>query len=292
MAISFAVWLAVTVLASGQQPVAAPTLLPLPMPPIVPGAPAPTQWAPFPQLPAVNANPVMIVPIPTRTSLEPKTVTYQKPAGNNSPTLPLGATPAVVRLPVAAEIEKPKESDKPKPDEVTVPDDKEKLKPTSDLSGLPSRDEVFRMISDKELDARILKDLKKTPDVKFPEPAPLKSGNDVYVSRVNTYAPIQILVEPNYVVHRRLYFEEVNSERSGWDAGPIQSVISAGYFYKDVLFWPHNLASGFWKNRYDVSSGKCMPGSPTPYYLYPPGFTAGGTLTEAVVLTGTAFIFP
>jgi len=292
MAISFAVWLGVMAGANGQQPVAAPTLLPLPMPAIVPGMPAPTQWAPFPQLPAVNANPVVIAPILTRTVLEPKTVTYQKPAGNssNSPPLPLGAPPAVVRLPVAAEIEKPKESDKPKPDEV-IPDDKEKLKPTSDLSGLPSRDEVFRLISDKELDARILKDLKK-PDGKFPAPAPLKSGNEVYVSRVNTYSPIRVLVEPNYVVHRRLYFEEVNSERSGWDAGPIQSVISAGYFYKDVLFWPHNLASGFWKNRYDVSSGKCMPGSPSPYYLYPPGFTAGGTLAEAVILTGTVFIFP
>ncbi len=291
MAISFAVWLGVTVLANGQQPVAAPTLLPLPMPAIVPGLPAPTQWAPFPQLPAVNANPVMIVPIPTRTTFEPKIVTYEKPAGNNSPKLPQVATPAVVRMPVAAEIAKPIGADKPKPDEV-IPADKEKLKPTSDLAGLPSRDEVFRMISDKELDARILKDLKKTTDVKFPEPAPLKSGNEPYVSRVNTYSPIQVSVEPNYVVHRRLYFEEVNSERSGWDAGPAQFLISAGYFYKDVLFLPHNIASGFWKNRYEVSSGKCMPGSPTPYYLYPPGFTVGGTLTEAVVLTGTAFIFP
>ncbi len=260
-------------------------------PAIIPGLPAPTQWAPFPQLPTVNANPVMIVPIPTRTTLEPKIVTYEKPS-NNSPTLPSGATPAVVRLPVAAEIAKPIEADKPKPDEVATPADKDKLKPTSDLAGLPSRDEVFRMISDKELDARILKDLKKSTDVKFPAPAALKSSNEAYVSRVNTYAPIQVSVEPNYVVHRRLYFEEVNSERSGWDAGPAQFLISAGYFYKDVLFLPHNIASGFWKNRYEVSSGKCMPGNPTPYYLYPPGFTVGGTLTEAVVLTGTAFIFP
>ena len=300
MAISFAVWLAVTLGANGQQPVAAPTPLPLPtpMPTIVPGMPAPTQWAPFPQLPPVNANPApiqsipalnppaTIAPIPTRPVFEPKTVTYQKPAGDTSPTLPLGATPAVVRLPVAAEVT-PKEPDAYKPSAT----DKPKEKPTSDLSGLPNRDDVFRLISDKELNARILKELNK-PDEKFPPQAPLKSGNETYVSRVNTYAPIQVLLEPNYVVHRRLYFEEVNSERSGWDAGPVQSVISAGYFYKDVLFWPHNLASGFWKNRYDVSSGKCMPGSPTPYYLYPPGFTAGGTLTEAVVLTGTAFIFP
>ncbi len=226
-----------------------------------------------------------VAPIPTRIAFEPKTVTYQKPSVDSSPTLPLGATPTVVRLPIAAEVS-PKELDT-KPS-VT---DKPKEKPTSDLSGLPNRDDVFRLISDKELDSRILKELKK-PDEKFPAQAPLKSGNVVYVSRVNSYSPIQILVEPNYVVHRRLYFEEVNSERSGWDAGPVQSLISAGYFCKDVLFLPHNVASGFLKNRYDVSSGKCMPGSPTPYYLYPPGFTAGGTLTEAVVLTGTAFIFP
>ena len=286
MAISFVVWLGVMAGANGQQPVAAPTPLPLPMPAFVPGTPATTQWAPFPQLPPVSVSPpVTFAPIPTRTAFEPKTVTYQKPAGDTSPTLPLGATPTVVRLPIAAEVS-------PKvPDAKPSATDKPKEKPTSDLSGLPNRDDVFRLISDKELDARILKELNK-PDEKFPPQAPLKSGNETYVSRVNAYAPIQVLLEPNYVVHRRLYFEEVNSERSGWDAGPVQSVISASYFYKDVLFLPHNLASGFWKNRYDVSSGKCMPGSPTPYYLYPPGFTAGGTFTEAVVLTGTAFIFP
>jgi hypothetical protein len=36
--------------------------------------------------------------------------------------------------------------------------------------------------------------------------------------------------------------------------------------------------------------GKCSPGSPTPYYLYPPGLTITGVTTELGLITGGAFI--
>ena len=95
-----------------------------------------------------------------------------------------------------------------------------------------------------------------------------------------------------YLVHRRLYFEEVNAERYGWDAGPIQPVFSAMYFYRDCLMWPHNLASGLWRERYDTSAGKCLPGNTVPYYLYPEEITLFGATVGAVAVTGAAFIFP
>ncbi|MGL4423933.1 MAG: hypothetical protein ACRCZF_24985, partial [Gemmataceae bacterium] len=126
----------------------------------------------------------------------------------------------------------------------------------------------------------------------FPPIAKVTPPGTVYVPKTGEYPPSHIKLEPNYIVHRRLYFEEKNSERYGWDIGPAQPVFSAVYFYKDVLFWPHNLASGLWKERYDTDAGKCLAGSPVPYYMYPPGFTVSGTVTEAVILTGAAIILP
>ena len=101
---------------------------------------------------------------------------------------------------------------------------------------------------------------------------------------------MRTLLEPNYIVHRRLYFEEMNGERTGWDLGPLQPFLSTAYFAKDVFLLPHNWASGFHKNRYDTSAGKCLPGSTTPYYLYPPGFTVSGLMFQVPLVTGLAFV--
>jgi hypothetical protein len=105
------------------------------------------------------------------------------------------------------------------------------------------------------------------------------------------YAPKFATLEPGYVVHRRLYFEEINSERYGWDLGMVQPALSAGYFFKDVLFWPHKLASN-WQTRYDTSAGKCPPGSPVAYYLYPPELSFGGGLIGTGAVIGTVFLLP
>ena len=42
-------------------------------------------------------------------------------------------------------------------------------------------------------------------------------------------------VEPNFVCHRRLSFEQPNAERYGWDLGPVQPALSAGTFYFGVV---------------------------------------------------------
>ena len=89
--------------------------------------------------------------------------------------------------------------------------------------------------------------------------------------------------EPNYVVYRRLYFEDKNSERYGWDLGPIQPLVSTLCFFKDVALWPHNFAS-YPCRRFDTSAGQCLPGDPVPYICYPPEFTTAGLLAEAGVI--------
>ena len=85
-----------------------------------------------------------------------------------------------------------------------------------------------------------------------------------YVPKTASYQPNKAVYEPVYVIHRRLHFEEKNAERYGWDLGFIQPLVSTLYFYKDSLLWPNSLASGVETGFWDTSAGKCLPGSPVP----------------------------
>jgi hypothetical protein len=102
---------------------------------------------------------------------------------------------------------------------------------------------------------------------------------------------MRMLVEPHYVCHRRLHFEELNSERYGWEAGVFQPFLSAAYFYKDVAFFPMRAFSDPCR-CYDCNSGKCLPGDPVPYLLYPPEITATGVAAQAAAVGGLAVLFP
>ena len=88
------------------------------------------------------------------------------------------------------------------------------------------------------------------PYAKYPRDLTVPAGAAVigdgmpYAAEDRDYPPMRINYEPLYVVHRRLHFEEKNAERYGWDLGIIQPLVSAAYFYKDVLLWPNSLASG------------------------------------------------
>ncbi|QEL16088.1 hypothetical protein [Limnoglobus roseus] len=305
-------------------PAAPPVVLPAPQP--IPDAPFVESAVPLPVLPPTTA------PVSNPPGLVPNTLTFQKSAGDSVPmpptapltfqkgageivpmvspapgvpSLPPMGVPAIptrlVRTPAdekddakAKQDEKDREEARKRLDEETKR--KEPPKATdrqSDLTKgtLPSRQNVFRLTSDADLDARIQKESTsgKNP---FPKPAPLSAEPLVYQAKTASYPPMKTFREPTYVVHRRLYFEEMNSERAGWEIGFLQPFLSAGYFYKDLFFLPHNAVSGLWKNRWDTSAGKCQPGAPTPYYLYPQGFTLSGLMFQATLLTGLPFIFP
>ncbi len=212
----------------------------------------------------------------------------------------------------------------PKPDDPVVPPESKSLKqeipdPPGGPSAiqLPPRDKIFTVYDDAQLEKaiidRVTQDLlelnakkdpkdRKTPaelvklqnprTMRFP-PLPVISPPGVpYQPKTLAYEPRKVIIEPGYVVHRRLLFEEKNAERSGWDFGPLQTFVSAAYFYRDVLSLPHNVASGCVYGFWGTSAGKCLPGSPSPYYLYPPGLTLTGSVVEGAVLTGGAFLFP
>jgi hypothetical protein len=127
---------------------------------------------------------------------------------------------------------------------------------------------------------------------RFPGLPVISPPGVTYQAKTLAYEPRRLVIEPGYVVHRRLHFEQKNAERIGWDFGALHPFVSALRFYKDVLVWPASLASGCAYGFWDTSAGKCLPGSPSPLYLYPPGLTVGGTLAGGAIITGAAFLFP
>jgi len=105
------------------------------------------------------------------------------------------------------------------------------------------------------------------------------------------FNPMMTEVEPNYVIYRRLFFEDKNSERYGWELGMLQPLVSLGKFVGDTVTLPYKFAE-FPRLRYDSSAGLCLPGDPVPYMIYPPGLSATGAAAQAGVTVALFFIFP
>jgi hypothetical protein len=213
------------------------------------------------------------------------------PPGNAAPIperpLPVPSAPAVARQP----------EKQPNPFGQPNKDNKfPKGKDPQEYTVLPPRDRIFVIYDDAELERIIMDRIRKDNpmlvkrDLQFP-PSPPVGGGQPYRPKTLAYTPMQVNYDAIYVVHRRLHFEELNSERYGWDLGIVQPFVSAMTFYKDVLMWPNSLGSGCAYGFWDTNAGKCLPGSPTPYMLYPPGLTITGSALEGVIITGAAFAF-
>jgi len=154
----------------------------------------------------------------------------------------------------------------------------------------PGPDRIFRRDSETTLQERMRQEgnAKTPPDrVKFPE-EPILS-KDPYSPR--TFSPSRMQVEPAYVCYGRLYFEELNSERYGWDLGFIQPIVSAGKFFSDLVTLPYHLGTAPCR-KYDCSAGFCLPGDPVPYMLYPPDLSLSGAILESGTIFGLVAIFP
>ncbi len=225
-------------------------------------APARTQWANFPPTVAAPNAKVATPTTPESAPIGTRVILFQKPAEGQPDPKPGDPNPKMID-PKSTGAESPK------------------LNP-----GEPKRDEVFRMMGDDELQGKpavVIELVRKSN--KLPPPPPIPP----YEPRTGTMPSVRLLLEPGYVVHRRLYFEDKNSERYGWDAGFVQPLLSLGIFYKDVLLYPAKLGSNR-RERYETNAGKYMPGSPVPYLLYPPEITVGGYILGAVAIGGAAFL--
>ncbi len=257
-----------------------------------PGAVVQAQAPPVPA-PAATGVPVAVPNVP------PPPLPAAAPA-LAAPPLPFAVPAPVVQEQPAQSGAQPKDDAQPKTDPAPSPGPF--LAP--EVTQVPPREKIFLMYDDAALhraiierakeDARRRADKKDVPKLEgnwdFPSLSPVVPPGTQFVTRTGTFAPQRAVYEPGFVVHRRLHFEEKNTERYGWDLGFATPFVSAAYFYKDVLLWPNSLASGAVTGFWDTSAGKCLPGSPTPYYLYPPGLTITGTTTEALVVTGASLV--
>jgi hypothetical protein len=145
-----------------------------------------------------------------------------------------------------------------------------------------SEAQVFERLRRESLSSRV-----GSTRVFFPEEEPLT--REPFLPRM--FHPSTVVVEPSYVCHRRLYFEQQNFERVGWDVGPIEPAICLGTFYFDIVTFPYQFGTRPCQ-RYDWSAGKCLPGDPTPLVLYPWEWSLTGALAQAGVVVGGLAIFP
>jgi hypothetical protein len=154
----------------------------------------------------------------------------------------------------------------------------------------PGPHRLFRLESERSLFERMRQEALTTDArrIEFPEEPDIGRG---LTWEGRHYPPMAEVVEPCYVCYRRLYFEDLNSERYGWDLGFIQPFVSAGLFFKDLAMLPYHAAIDPCR-CYECNSGYCLPGDPVPYALYPPGLSVTGLVAEGAAWVGIAALFP
>jgi hypothetical protein len=154
---------------------------------------------------------------------------------------------------------------------------------------LPGPDRLFRLDSESALIQRMKQESRerRPEEPAFPQKAVLTT--EPYYGR--SWKPRTMLVEPAYVCHGKLLFEQINIERYGWEVGLFQPLLSTAAFFKDFALLPmHAFAHPC--VCYDCSAGKCLPGDPVPFLLYPPDITVSGVAAELGTIAGLMAIFP
>ena len=127
--------------------------------------------------------------------------------------------------------------------------------------------ELFRLESEQRLRERAQAEAKTAG--KRPLPFPTEPTlSPVRRPGPNAVATVAV-VEPSYLCYDRLMFEEKNSERYGWDLGPIGVLVSPADFYFKVFTAPiARLADPC--RSFETNAGYCLPGDPVPYRLQLP----------------------
>jgi hypothetical protein len=131
----------------------------------------------------------------------------------------------------------------------------------------------------------------------FPEEIPIsKEKYQLSYPRVDPitrapfpHAPLE--VEPSFVCHRRLLFEQPNFERIGYNFGVVQPFLHVTTFYYDMVLLPYHLWSDF-SHRAECNIGKCLPGDPAPFTVPIERFSVTGIIGEAGAIIAAAYLLP
>ena len=236
-------------------------------------------------------------------SITPKFVPVgQRPASNvvqAGYTQPL-PPPAQPIKPVVQKAVQPKRDDFiPQVRRQVVPDDIADLNLRTDL---PGAQRLFMRESEANFYERIRQDAKRYPGSNpaiFPTDEPVIS-RDFYVHpnypRLDPrtklpYSPMASLVEPGYVIHHRLLFEQPNFERTGYDFGAAQPFIHLGVFYYDVALLPYHACSTS-TSLLEANVGKCLPGDPAPFVIPCERYSVTGLVGQFGAIIGLNYLFP
>src|SRR5262245_17653850 len=155
---------------------------------------------------------------------------------------------------------------------------------------LPGPERLCRLDAEDILFKRMKQEARERPTPErfvFPEEPVLSTT--AYLGR--EWPESTLYVEPNYTCHGRLYFEEPNSERFGWDLGPFSPLYSTAMFFKDLALLPMHAFTDPCRH-FDCSAGKCLPGDPVPFLCYPPEWSVTGAMAELAVVAALIAIFP
>jgi hypothetical protein len=130
---------------------------------------------------------------------------------------------------------------------------------------VPGPEILFRMESEEGMRERIRQE-NKGKMVEFPDSRIVLSKTPI---SLRDWSSLEEMVEPYYTVYRRLYFEQINADRYGWDFGYFHPLIATGTFWFDLATLPFQLVAEPCR-RFEYNTGLCLPGDPVPLLLYPP----------------------
>ncbi len=106
------------------------------------------------------------------------------------------------------------------------------------------------------------------------------------------WANSQITWKASNLVHKPLYFEEVNLERYGHTAGPIlQPVVSSAHFFANFAVLPYKMGVHS-PHECQYALGYYRPGNCAPWITPPVPLSLRGALYQAAAMTGTGLLVP
>ncbi|MCC6491528.1 MAG: hypothetical protein IT424_00735 [Pirellulales bacterium] len=110
--------------------------------------------------------------------------------------------------------------------------------------------------------------------------------------QARAWPEITYLWKASGLCHKPLYFEQVQLERYGHDAGPVlQPIISGAHFFGTLPILPYKM--GLQTPQECVYAlGYYRPGNCAPYMVQPLGFTWRAAAFQAGAVTGTAVAIP
>ena len=102
----------------------------------------------------------------------------------------------------------------------------------------------------------------------------------------------QITWKASNLMHKPLYFEEVNLERYGHTAGPfLQPVVSSAHFFANIAVLPYKMGVHS-PNECQYALGYYRPGNCAPWITPPVPLSLRGALYQAAAMTGTGLLVP